>query len=213
LYRLDVAGVTASVGRALAGMGKHTEGLAMLKRAILVLEESYARDHSYADIPYWLGQDHIWSGEILAETGDMRGAIDEYRRGASSLERLMSGMVYANTRSDIAASYTKVGTALALTEDNLEASSFYLRALKIAEPLARANPPNVLALYAVADAYFGMGELAEKKANRPEACDWYHKSADAWRQIPNPGWTTPSGFSTRGPETVAKNLRGCMGFD
>jgi serine/threonine protein kinase len=213
LFRLDVAGVTASVGRALAGLGKHAEGLAMLKKAILVLEESYARDHSYADIPYWLGQDHIWSGEILAETGDVRRALDEYRRGASSLERLMSATLYANTRSDIAASYTKVGTALALTEDNPEASSYYLKALKTAEPLALANPPNALALYAVADAYFGLGELAEKKGNRPEACDWYHKSADAWRKIPNPGWTTPSGFSTRGPEAAAKDLRGCVERD
>jgi tetratricopeptide (TPR) repeat protein len=192
LYHLDVAGVTASVGRGLAGAGKDAEGLAMLQKAIGVLQENYARDHSYTDIPYWLGQDHIWRGEILARTGDAPGALDEYYRGASSLEGLMSGTVSPNTLCDIAASYTKVGTGYAAVGNGTEASTAYRKALEIAEPLVSSKPMNVLGLYAAADAYFEMGELAKSAAQRSrstaqgeelqhwrEACDWYRKSMDA----------------------------------
>lgn len=223
LYHLDVAGLTAGVGRALASMSRRAEGLAMLKKAIAVLEENYARDHSYADIPYWLGQDHIWSGEILARAGDVRGALDEYRKGASSLESLMNGRASANRRCDIAESYAKVGDAMVLIGNNQEASTCYFKALKIAESLALAKPPNVLALYSVADTYFGMGELAKRAAQQSksaslearhqhlrEACGWYQKSADAWRQIPNPGRTTPSGFAVGDPQTVLIKLRQCV---
>jgi eukaryotic-like serine/threonine-protein kinase len=222
LYHLDVAGATASVGRALARVGKDAEGLAMLKSAIGVLEENYARDHSYTDIPYWLGQDHIWRGEILARTGHARGALDEYRKGASSLERPMSGTVSPNTRCDIAASYTKVGAGYAAVGNDTEASKAYRKALEITEPLVSSKPTNVLGLYAAADAYFGMGELAKSAAQQStlasrgerqhhlrQACDWYRKSVDAWRQIPNPGRTTPSGFATVDPTTVARRLRAC----
>lgn len=220
LYHLDVAGATASVGRALASTGKYAQGLAMLQEAIGVLQENYARDHSYTDIPYWLGQDHIWRGEILARKGDLREALDEYRRGTSNLESLMSISVGANTRCDIAASYTKVGSGYAAIRNETEASAAYRRALEIAEPLVFSKPANVLGLYAAADAYFGMGQLAKSAAQRSrsasqgeeqqhwrEARVWYRKSMDAWDQIPNPGRTTPSGFATDGPQTAARNLR------
>ena len=73
----------------------------------------------------------------------------------------------------------------------------------------------MLALYATADAYFGMGELVNRAAQQEgtkhlrEACDWYHKSADAWRQIPNPGRTTPRGFAAGNPREVANKLSRC----
>ncbi len=148
--------------------------------------------------------------------------MDEYRRGASSLESLMSGTVSANTRCDIAASYAKVGAAFARVGNRSEASAAYRKAIQIAEPLVSSKPTNVLGLYATADAYFGMGELARSAAQQStstsqgerqqhwrEACDWYRKSVDVWRQIPNPGRTTPSGFTTGDPKTVARHLRGC----
>jgi serine/threonine protein kinase len=222
LYHLDVAGATAAVGRALAATGKDAEGLAMLKRAVGVLEENFARDHSYTDIPYWLGQDHVWRGEVLAREGDAQGALDEYRRGASSLESLMSGIVGANTRCDIAASYAKVGAGYISLGSASAASAVFRKALEIAQPLISSKPTNVLGLYAAADAYFGMGELARNAAQQStsasqgeeqqhwrEACDWYRKSLDTWRQIPNPGRTTPSGFAALEPKTVASRLRAC----
>ena len=222
LYHLDDAGATAAVARSQASMGKHTEGLDLLKGAIGVLQENYARDHSYTDIPYWLGQDHIWRGEILAKEGDAQGALNEYRKGASSLESLASGMAGANTRCDIAEGYTKVGAAFAAVGNRTEALAAYRKALEIAGPLVLSKPANVLGLYAAADAYFGMGELAKSSARQStrasradeqrqwqKACDWYHKSVDAWRQIPNPGRTTPSGFAVGDPGTPAKSLHRC----
>jgi len=89
--------------------------------------------------------------------------------------------------------------------------------LAIAEPLASAKPPNTPALYAIADAYFGLGELSRLSvANFPaankyrerwaEALDWYSKSAHAWSAIPNPGAVTPSGLPCGNPKLVAQAI-------
>ena len=221
LYQLDVAGATAAVGRALAKTGKSAEGLAMLGESIRVYEENYARDHSYTDIPNWLGQDHIWKGEVLSGEGNVRAALEEYRKGAASLEILMTGSESPNTRADIAASYLKVGAALAETGNKEDAVTSLSKALKIAEPLALAKPPHLLALYVAADAYHEMGNLSQNAApssqDAPvgqrqrcgEARDWYRKSVGAWQQIPNPARTTPSGFAVGDPENAVKELRRC----
>lgn len=193
----------------------------MLAKGINMLQEDYDRNRSYTDIPYWLGQDHIWRGEILNKAGDSRQALREYRSGAASLESLSNAGVSLNTRCDLAASYSKIAAALALTGDHQQASVYYSKALQIAEPLGSANPPNILALYAVADAYFGMAELLTSarqsgsgesgKRGRllSQACECYRKSADAWRQIPNPAHITPTGFAVGDPDTVATKLRRC----
>jgi len=223
LYHLDAAGATAGIARALGAKGNSAEALAMLSKAIGILEENYAQNHSYTDIPYWLGQDHIWRGEILARAGNERSALEEYRTGISALEGLSNSTASVSTQCDLASGYTKIGRVLASTGDRQQASTFYSKALKIAEPLRSANPPNVLALYAAADAYSGMGDLVsggllQSTATGPEpeedhlrkSCDWYRKSADTWRLIPSPGRTTPSGFESGDPEAVANKLRRCQ---
>lgn len=220
LYRLDAAGATAGVGRALARAGQRTRALAMLDRAIGIYEAHFARDHSYKDLPYWLGQDHIWKGDVLTRDGTVHAALDSYQKAVRYLEQV-PGLVSANTRCDLAAGHTKLAAAFAAIAKPQEASAAYQEALKIAEPLASTNPPNVLALYVEADTYFGMGELSRAAARDSvnssakqsrcwtEARDWYRKSMDAWHQIPNPTRITPSGFAVGDPETATKNLREC----
>ncbi len=203
----DVSGSTAGAGWALEHQGKHKDGGSALDRAIATLEEIRKHNPSYSDVPHVLGQTQIWKGEALAKAGNTLGALTSYRKGLANLEVVMKGSPTPIARCDVAAALTKVAQALASMENTQEALATYRRALEMTEPLIAAKPPNVVALYAVADAYFGMGELARMaaKANPAtsgqqrrlwiEARQWYRKSTDAWRQIPNPGVVTPSGFT------------------
>jgi non-specific serine/threonine protein kinase/serine/threonine-protein kinase len=215
LLQQDVSGSTAGMGCALEHLGKHKDGRDALDRAIATLEEIRKHNPSYMDVPYVLGQTQIWKGEALAKAGNARGALDSYRRGLANLEMVMKGSPTPKYRCDVAAALTKVGQALALMKTTQEASATYQKALEMTEPLASAKPPNVVALYAVADVYFGLGELAKMAAKQSpptsgqqrqhwtEAREWYQKSADAWRQIPNPGIVTPSGFACGNPQAVS----------
>jgi tetratricopeptide (TPR) repeat protein len=102
-----------------------------------------------------------------------------------------------------------------------DAAAAYHKALAILEPLVPAQPPDFAALYAAADAYFGMGELSKIEAQHSaaarqrslwvEARDWYRKSAEAWRRIPNPAAISASGFACGNPKDVARMISLCDG--
>jgi len=226
LYLLDVAGSHAGVGTILAHMGSPREGLTELDQALEMFERQRNRDSTYSDLPYWLGQVHVFKGEAYSALRQSPAALEEYRKGAASFESLMKGAMGNSTRCDLAASYAKVGNALVAVGNQREASSFYSKALQISEPLASAKLPNTLALYAEAEAYAGMGRVAAKSAQTPglgpdrqvellhEKCAWFRRSIGAWQHIQNPGPVAPSAYGSGGfdavdIEAVKRGLRGC----
>lgn len=221
LYRMDIAGGHSGLGRALTASGHPEEGLKELDRSLRMYEAQYERDSTYTDIPYWLGEVHVWRGEAFSAMRQPQAALEEYRKGATNFESLIKRSMSRNTRCDLAEAYVKIASALMLVGRNDEASSFFLRAAAIAEPLASATPPNILALYVMADAYSGTGALIDKPARnaglhaskRPseESCRWNQKSMDTWGKIPNPSRIGPSGFEVGDPEGVRKQLRQCAG--
>ena len=101
-----------------------------------------------------------------------------------------------------------------------ESLASYEKALEMTEPLATARPPNVLALYVVADAYSGLGDIASGRATRAgaaaqealywkEASSWYEKSLRISREIPNHGVVSPEGFAAVSPDDVRRRLDTC----
>ena len=225
LYRMDNAGTHASIGNVLTLLGRPKQGLTELDRARQAFEQQRTLDSSYTDIPYWLGQVHIWRGEAFSRLGNNGASLEEYRKGATSFETVTKQAVGNLTRCDLAASYNKLAGALIAARNDTEARAYYFKALSIAEPLAVKTPPSVLALYVVADAYAGMGTLAGRSPHpsgavlsqpefSQEKCSWFRKSTDAWGKIPNPSRISPSSYGTQGfevgdPELVRKQLRTC----
>jgi tetratricopeptide (TPR) repeat protein len=120
---------------------------------------------------------------------------------------------------ELAAGHTKTAAALAAMGKWQDAAAAYQKALAIVEPLAAAQPPDFAALYAVADASFGMGELSKKEAQHSaaarqrnlwmEARNWYRKSAEAWRRIPSPAAIGASGFACGNPKDVSRMISIC----
>jgi len=120
-----------------------------------------------------------------------------------------------------AAAYAKLGSALTRRGRSQEADAAYRKALQIVELLGTGKIPNLRAWYVLADVYFGLGELAQNAAQRSsltpavprehwrEARDWYGKSVDAWREIPDPGARNPEGFPCGNPRTVVQAEAKC----
>lgn len=142
--------------------------------------------------------------------------MESYQKGIARLSR--PGEDDPDNRSEAATGQVRLGKALTSLGRVQEAAASYRKALTMAEPLAAAKPPNTLALYAIADAYFSVGELsrmaaakspaasARYKQSWTEARAWYSKSADAWNKIPNPGAVTPSGFPCGSPKMAAQAI-------
>jgi serine/threonine protein kinase/tetratricopeptide (TPR) repeat protein len=217
--QLDRAGTYSSIGTDLMMIGRYVEAQARLRRAIQVFEEVLARNHSDQAAPHYIGTSEICLGEALAKTGKTQEALETYQKGITRLDSL--GHDDPDIQSEAATGYVRMGRVLAKLGRTQEAADHYRKALVIAEPLAGAKPPNTRALYAIADAYFGMGELSTMAAANlsatsvgqrqrwTEAHDWCSKSVAARSQIPNPGAVTPSGLPCGNPAEVTRAIARC----
>jgi serine/threonine protein kinase len=214
--QLDLAGGYRAMGMSLVIADRYTEGEVILRRSIQIYEEALVHDPADQQAPHYVGISEIFLGEALARTGKTEAALASYQKGVARLGR--AGKDDPDMRSEAATGHVRLGKALAKLGRMQEAATSYGQALAIGEPLAAAKPPNTLALYAIADAYFAMGEMSRMAAaNSPagsarykqawtEAREWYSKSADAWHKVPNPGAVTPSGFPCGNPKMVAQAI-------
>jgi tetratricopeptide (TPR) repeat protein len=201
-------------GTNLVNVGRYHEGQVMLKRSIQIFEEVLARNPADQQAPRFMAIAEIWLAEALVQTGKTQEALENYHKGIASLEGL--GETDPDIRSEAATGDVRLGLTLAKLGHMQESEASYRRALVIAEPLAAGKPPNIRALYAMADAYFGMGELSRIAAaplaplsvkyreRWTDAHNWYGKSMSVWSHVPNPGAVTPSSLPCSKPSDVTR---------
>jgi serine/threonine protein kinase/tetratricopeptide (TPR) repeat protein len=214
--QLDDAGGNAGIGIDLVILGRESEGETRLRKAIQLYQEILAHNRSDQQAPHYMGISEIWLGESLAKSGKTDAALDMYQKGIANLNAPEDED--PEMRSEATIGNIRLGKALASLGRTEEAAAVYRKALAVAEPLATAKPPSTQALYASADAYFGMGELsrmaavnlssatARYKKEWTAARVWYSKSADAWKTIPNPGAVSSGGLPCGNPKAVAQAL-------
>jgi hypothetical protein len=131
--------------------------------------------------------------------------------------------------ANIAACSEKMGEASVLAGNPGKAGDYFHQALVVAEPLipAKNGSPDyfhgeLIALYAAADAYSGLGNLSFRKAQQPgqtpmlrkanwaEARSWYAKSFDTWQGIRHPNHNAgANSFDVGDPTLVATRLQKC----
>lgn len=102
-----------------------------------------------------------------------------------------------------------------------EAISEYQKGLALSEPLSVGNAPNLEALYAVVNVYYGLGEVyaavAVKASTRQQqtqywkqALVWYEKSRIAFRRIPEWRPITPDEFDSRSLKQIEAQMSLCQ---
>jgi tetratricopeptide (TPR) repeat protein len=138
---------------------------------------------------------------------------------ARSIYELLVKAGSEDQQTNIAACDVKLGEAATHAGHDAAAAGYFGQALTIVKPLVANEPADLDALYAAADAYFGLGELSRKKAERPdqggvhrksnwtEARSWYEQSLNTWGRIEHPNHTSPNGFQVGDPASVAKKLK------
>ncbi|HEY6274236.1 MAG TPA: tetratricopeptide repeat protein [Terriglobales bacterium] len=212
--QLDHAGGYSVIGIDLVILGRYAEGQAMVRQAVQLYQQVLAHDHADQQSQHYIGTSEIWIGEALARTGKPQAASEAYQKGIAMLTGVAGDI--PNLRAEAATGHVRLGHALGKMRRTEEAAASYRKALAIAEPMVTAKVANTRALYAAADAYFGLGELsraaaatfpvgsASYKQRRTDARDWYSKSAAAWSAIPNPAAVTPSGLPCGSPKALAQ---------
>ena len=156
-------------------------------------------------------------GTVLTIANQPDAAIREIEQGASIYESLYKAG--STNHVNVAASYVKLAEAAARGRHSQKAANYFHQALTIVESLIPAAPADLDALYAAADAYSGLGELAMNEARRPgltkaqrksywiEAQAWFSKSLNTWHRIEHPNHTAPNSLQVGDPTIVAKELK------
>ena len=173
VLQLDMAGQSSALGRVLFRLGNYKTAEVALRRASQLYEQNLAHNPSDAEIPPLLGLTEVWRGELWAKTGKLADALASYREGISSFERLRGDAATAEIRCDTASARDRMGALLARMGNARDASAAYRGALAGAEPMTTTNPPNVRALYAIADKETSSGRCFEIVAIPYVQASWF----------------------------------------
>jgi serine/threonine protein kinase/tetratricopeptide (TPR) repeat protein len=216
----DLAIAYQGVGYAYGGLGRIREATSNLTLAKDITEKAIEADPQYEDGKQLLAYLDVYLGYVQQRSGADAAALAGYRNALSIWQPLANAAGSdVDTSLRVASAEIKVGELLAKIGHYDEATAAYQKALAGSEPLAKASVPNEWALYVVADASSGLGDVFVAQAKRRareddkaqewnQARSWYEHSADAWRQVHNPGAMNPGGFDCGSPKHVTTALVG-----
>jgi eukaryotic-like serine/threonine-protein kinase len=201
-------------GRALAVAGRNAEALPVLEGAF----EGYKSLHLEADVGPGPPAMQAWIGEAQEGTHNFAQALKNYEAAAAGLAEDQAN--FDDARCDLAMVEAKIGDALLKMDKEQEAAAHYAKALETAKLSVSVEHNDVPALYAAAEAYAGVGNLASLQARKTakntaryklwnDACVSYEKSLSTWTQISKPSRVSGNGYLASDPKTIALRLADC----
>jgi serine/threonine protein kinase len=211
MLQSDVCGFDFEEGRALTTIGKTGEGLRLSQKAL----QCFRNLHLEGDTGPGTGALETWVGEGHARLGNFPEALKHFQNAVLALKGDLNK--YDDARCDLATVQTKIGDMLRKMGRSSDASAAYSEAINIGNLAFSLDHKDIPALYAIADAYAGLGDLAiagERKTQDPslrsrlvyEARKSYEQSLSIWKQIPNPSRISGNGYLVRDGKEIAQQL-------
>jgi non-specific serine/threonine protein kinase/serine/threonine-protein kinase len=199
-------------GRQLILGGRFREGIEQLQPGFAL----YAKD-TEDDAGPGLGVLRAWQGHAYAGLHEYPRALQEFRQSIAVLEK---DVQYADARSGVAADYVMIGGTLLAQRQYQGATEAYQQALAKADLQFTLSHTDTPALYPIADAQAGLGDVAIAQANasrttdararyRTAACAYYGQSLATWHRIVQPGRFSPSQFPSGDPLPVRQQCAQC----
>jgi eukaryotic-like serine/threonine-protein kinase len=199
-------------GRALAASGRYAEALTVLRHAF----KGYEDLHLEADVGPGPAAMEAWIGEAQAGVHDWAGALKSFEHAAARLAEDQAS--YDDARCDLAMVETKIAHMLLKAGKLREAATEYNKALSTANLSFSLQHKDIPALYAAAEAYAGMGDIAAVKARKArdtavrsrlfdQARAVYEESLNTWKQVPHPSKISGNGYAVAAePKDVTSRL-------
>jgi serine/threonine protein kinase len=200
MLQSDVWVAEFQAGKALALGGNYEKALGVLQRAFQGYEDLHLED----DVGPGPGAMQAWIGEAQAAAHMYAKALTSYGQAAEKLAKDETS--YDDARCDLAVLQTKLASTLLTMGKIPQAEAEYRKALDTAKVSASLAHKDIPALYAAADAYAGMGDVARARAAQTknaasrsallnEARVWYEKGASMWEHIPYASKISGNGYA------------------
>jgi len=164
--------------------------------------------------------------DLNTTAGDIASRKRNYQRALKYYETsigVLSAVASANAKNGgagqrLGATHNSAGRAQ-LGLNNLDAAeASFKKAASLVTEVAKASHPNMQALYTLADAYTGLGDVESALASGPrltrdarivhwqQSAIWYKQSAEVWRRVPEVGRVSPDAFDCIPPTAVARRI-------
>jgi tetratricopeptide (TPR) repeat protein len=194
----DLVGIDLHRGELLVLSGQYASARTMLQSTLA----SFLKLEGDANV---ISEESIytWLGEAQFGLHNFAGALQSYQKAMGLLEKHLE---WDDNRCGWAADAVRAAATLLKLGRPNDAGDMYHKALATADTtLARAHqdPPS---LYPIADAYSGLADIALVRTNRKEACEFYQKSAQTWKQIAQPALINPADYPAGNPRSVDQRI-------
>jgi serine/threonine protein kinase/tetratricopeptide (TPR) repeat protein len=164
--------------------------------------------------------------DLYTTAGDIASRNRGYQRALKYYETsigVLSAVASANAKNSgagqrLGATHNSSGRAQLGLHNLEEAEASFRKALSLVDEAAKASHPNMQALYTLADARTGLGDVEAARASDPHrtrdarlqdwqhSVAWYKQSAQAWERVKEPGRISPDAFDCIPPSAVARRL-------
>jgi hypothetical protein len=157
----------------------------------------------------------VWIAEALLANGKPAEALVYLQSASKDLADNQAN--FDDARCDLALVQTKIARTQMKLGNSTEAESQFRQALSTANLTFSLEHMDLNTLYAAAEAYAGLGDVAADRAKRAtdpvqktkllgEAQDSYQKSLDILKKIPYPSRIIANGYWVRDSKQIARQL-------
>jgi tetratricopeptide (TPR) repeat protein len=160
-------------------------------------------------------------GDVLLRWREFEAAALEFAKACELYDRTRAADEGDAGDAELAAECrTRMGQVSLSLQRADDAANEYQQALQLLKPFVAVANPGVDALYLIADAYAGLGDVEVARAegahlepqiagHRRGARMWYATSLDTWRRIPPSLQSRSPSQPVQGPEAIAEKLHRC----
>lgn len=207
----NLADILSAVGRIEAAKSAVAQAVADVDQLVLA-------NPNNGELPSVQASTYVTRADVFTLAKQYQPALRYYQKALAMFAQIRSqDSDNVDNILQLAGCYEMVGKLYLDNAAPSTAIEMFQRALTLAEPHAESPHPNEEALYTVADAYTGLGdvEAARAVASKPpsarmqhvnQARSWYERSLKTWKQVQEPSLLSPGGYDSIPPSAVKQRV-------
>ena len=190
-----------------------------MERAFALMPKLVAQSPNDTEVQAMKADLNTTAGDIASRKRNYQRALKYYETSIG----VLSAVASANAKNGgaeqrLGATHNSAGRAQ-FGLNNLDAAeTSFKNAVSLVNEATKASHPNMQALYTLADAYTGLGDVEAGRAidsrlrrkdraqHWQRSATWYRQSAGVWQRVPEVGRVSPDAFDCVPPATVARRL-------